>query len=124
MCAISTPVDLGKKLQSLGIERGSILKLECVTTEKICEDFIMQLFNKGYTISKDEGIYEIIIGPIKMLGGDSIALYYKIINKKDSVIFKKDNYSLDVRKEDISKNGILSSLFFIFTGYLLFFVIK
>jgi len=121
---VYVPFNIGTKLDSLGIERGSNIKLECMAPEKMCKDFVMQLYEKGYGVSKEEGMYDVVLGPLKNFAEDSFVLYYRVANQEDSVIFKMENQDFEFKRENSSKKGILSALLFIFTGYLLFFVIR
>ncbi len=124
IAGVFVPFDLGAKLDSIGIERGSTVKLECMVPEKMCKDFVVQLYEKGFGVSKEEGMYDVVLGPLKSVAEDSFILYYRIANQEDSVIFKMENQGFEFKQENSSKKGVLSALLFIFAGYLLFFVIR
>ncbi len=118
------PFNIAEKLDSSGITGGSLIKLECLVPEVMCGDFIMQLYKKGYGISREDGMYDVVLGPIKRISTDTALLYYRIVDIKDSVKFKLNGQEFRLREENTGKKGALSALLFIFAGYLLFFVIR
>ena len=124
MGVVSLPFDLGAKLESSGVEQGSIVKLECLVPENMCKDFVMQLYKKGYGVSKEEGMYNVVLGPLKRSDEGKLIVLYKIADKEDSAVIEMENQNFEFKQENSSRKGILSALLFILAGYLLFFVIR
>ncbi len=117
------PFKVSSWIDSAGVEERSTVKVDCRAPQEICGEIVMELYNAGFGVSKDNGVHEITVGPF-YYRGDSAVLYRAIDGKEDSVKFELNGRVFSgLKEENVSKKGFLSGLLFLMAGYLLFFVI-
>ncbi len=110
-------------LDSMGIERGEMIKMECKAPYKICKEVLFEMYKQGFVVSKNTGFHSFVVGPVKEDMKGSF-LFIEVDGKKDSfkISLKKGDKVGGI--ENTSVKGFLSTLVFLGMGYLLFFVIR
>lgn len=117
------PFDVSSILDSVGIERGEAVRMECRAPYKICEEVLFEMYKQGFVVSKNTGFHSFIVGPVKEDMKGSF-LFIEVDGKKDSFEISMKRGDKVGTMENTSVKGFLSTLVFLVMGYLLFFVIR
>ena len=118
------PFKVSAILDSAGVQKDGVVKVECRAPLMVCNEVVLDLYESGYTVSRNTGLHDLVVGPLRN-EGDSAVLYTEFDGRQDSVKFEiKDESFSSLQRENVTRKGFLSSLVFLVVGYLLFFVIR